>query len=300
MFTLQLRSLTLFLVVFIGSGISFAQSGQPPESTVDETRKAAEARRDALEAWRCSLPFGKTWLNDRPTDAYVEWEFLRLPDTLKESIYPFSEWIFRVGVSPHKSRYPIEIRENADLQFLVIAAGADNQSDLARYCWNYNGRRLCVVTSLNALRVDFELKYVPQCQWTRAAACVDGARKWVEEVLRLEGEYSVLDDNISYRVELPWPSQLVDGLSFSSAPEQNIMRLPGMPRWYERVDAFVENGVLSILIYKKIGQLMGYQDGSKWFPDDFRALVHQKALEQGRLRLPDENKDPKMPKQPSP
>jgi hypothetical protein len=37
---------------------------------------------------------------------------------------------------------------------------------------------------------------------------------------------------------------------------------------HDRVDAFAENGRLSILIYKKIEQLMGYLDGSRWFLEE--------------------------------
>lgn len=55
------------------------------------------------------------------------------------------------------------------------------------------------------------------------------------------------------------------------------MRLRGLPWWFDRVDAFVHHDMLSMLVYKKVAQLQGYPDGSKWFDDDFRFMVNQRT-----------------------
>ncbi|NOT01701.1 MAG: hypothetical protein HOP29_13850 [Phycisphaerales bacterium] len=223
-------------------------------------------------------------MGEKPTEMLVEWEFGDLSEVLRELLWPFSNWIFHDSVCPHSSRYPVQIRDDVALRVRLFAAGENSDCDIAEYQWLANGRRLRVVSSRNAVRVDFDLDQVVECAWSHGPACVQATRKWVERTLKLEGEYRGTGDSvIKYRVELPWPEKLDDGVWFSSAPDRDIYRLPGMPRWYERVDAYVENGVLSILIYKKIGQLMGYQDGSKWFPDDFRAKVLQRARELGKL-----------------
>jgi hypothetical protein len=48
-------------------------------------------------------------------------------------------------------------------------------------------------------------------------------------------------------------------------------------QWHERVDGLVESDTLSLLFNMKPGKLAFFRDGSKWFPDDFRQLVHERA-----------------------
>jgi len=186
----------------------------------------------------------------------------------------------RKAARPHKPTRPFEARKDCDLGIRVFASRKETENDLIEFHWQHNGRPLRVVTSRNAMRVDFDLRHVIACHQTLGAACVAATRQWVEEVVKLAGEYSILHHEIVYRVTLPWPAQLHNGTWFSSAPEQDLTQLRGLPFWHDRVDAFVDDGTLSILVYRKTGQRMGYPDGSMWFDDDFRALVQRKAAEQ--------------------
>jgi len=175
------------------------------------------------------------------------------------------------------------LKDGMDVGVRVYPAANSSENDLVEYRWTCQGRVLRVVLSINAIKIVFDLNELSACrQKDLGAACVAAAREWVESVLKLERAKSGGPSYPTYKVDLPWPDELRDGASFSSNPDQNLIRMSA-ERWYRRVDAFVENGVLSILVYRKSGQLMTFFDGSKWFPDDFRAKVHEKARQEGKL-----------------
>jgi len=249
----------------------------------------AKWRKDIEEQQR-SIELGRTLLKDTANGDLPELTVSDRDASLGYSMYSQLGSILKDGVNPSRFEEGVKVRKDVDLRIRVSAAQDHAQDDLVEYRWTHEGRGLRAVASRNAIKLAFDLNQVRECHWTTGTACVLGARRWVEDVLKLEGAITI-NTRTEYRVERPWPNELVDGVSFSSAPERNIVQLRGMPFWFDRVDAFVEDGVLSLLIYKKIGQLMGYQDGSKWFPDDFRAWVHEQARLQGKL--PDAKDDPK-------
>jgi hypothetical protein len=114
----------------------------------------------------------------------------------------------------------------------------------------FAGVPLRAVQSWNAMKVDIPLS-------THASR--EQVRALVASTVKLK---SMDIDGKEYEVPLLWPNKLPAGTRFSSNPKADMRFLPN---WHERVDAFVEGNHLSILIYKKIPQLMGYRDGSKWF-----------------------------------
>jgi len=173
---------------------------------------------------------------------------------------------------------PLRLKEHIDAEVRVFMAITRAQDDLVEFQWTYRDNRMMVLVGNNGSRIQFRLNEIPACQFTRGAACVDGVKSWVEAVLRLNG---VDRFGQEYRVEFPWPDQLVDGISFSSAPDRDVMKVF---RWHWRVDAELEKGILTVLIYKRIAQLMSYQDGSKWFPGEFCTLLRKKARDQGKVR----------------
>ncbi len=234
------------------------------------------------EKWR-SIEYGILLVKDVEQQNFINIEIDALAMPLREQMYSWiASTLDRISQPEHRREF-IEAINSNNLAIRVSAAQSIKQDDLIEYCWTVEGRPLRAVASLNALKLDFDLAQLPACHRTLGQACVFAARNWIESVIKLEGKFGAPEAPTKYRVELPWPDELTDGVKFSSAPEQELPRLPGMPRWHARVDAFVEDGVLSILIYKKIGQLMHFQDGSKWFDDEFRALVHRKARELGKL-----------------
>jgi hypothetical protein len=244
---------------------------------------SAEKARELLDQRRRSIEFGRTWVKDYRETVFIDQDFARLPETLVWSLDMLLGWALNRDAHPHKrSAVPRQVADGIDLKVRVAVAQDANQDDLIEYMWTFDGNPVRAVASINALKMDFDLAQLPDCRRARNHACMFAVRHWVEKVVKLRDEYNIMDSHVKYEVDLPWPDVLADGIQFSSAPERDLMRLAGISRWYERVDVVVENGVLAVLIYNKPAQLMGYQDGSRWFPDDFRAAVMQKAREQRR------------------
>ncbi len=145
-----------------------------------------------------------------------------------------------------------EAHPQKDPQFTVrtFAATEQAQNDLVEYRWTFAGIPLRAVQSWNAMKVDIPLS---------GHASSEEVKALLASIVKLKGADI---EGKEYEVRLHWPDTLADGVKFSSNPNADIRFLPN---WHERIDAFVEGNHLSILIYKKIPQLMGYQDGSKWF-----------------------------------
>ena len=101
----------------------------------------------------------------------------------------------------------------------------------------------------------------------------------MSSIVRLKGETVALEP-VPYELHIPWPKVLTDGVTFCSNPGQDLLAMD-VYFWFKRVDGFVDGRTLSLQFYTKPGQRVEYADGSKWFSDDFRAFIHQKAKEQG-------------------
>jgi len=137
-------------------------------------------------------------------------------------------------------------------------------------------RPITVIVSNNARRFEFDLTAIPAYTRARGATCVAEAKTWVESIIQMEG---VDRFKHAYRIELNWPEVLETGVTFSSAPDLDIAQAL---EWHYRVDAQVEGDLLVIFVYKRFQHIQGgYQDGSKWFSDEFRQLVHDKAVQEG-------------------
>ncbi|MBI4718071.1 MAG: hypothetical protein HY763_09725 [Planctomycetes bacterium] len=160
----------------------------------------------------------------------------------------------------------------------VAASTSPDQDDIIEYRWKYDPIEMELRQSLNAieLRVDLkELEAAAKAAWDSSTGLAV-VRSLVGALLKLRGRDGY---GREFALEIPWPSRLVDGMEFSTNPERRIDELQA---WHERVDFAVRGGSLRVLLYNRIPQFPGFRDGSKWFPDDFRAMVHQKAREQGK------------------
>ena len=70
---------------------------------------------------------------------------------------------------------------------------------------------------------------------------------------------------------LPVPDRLPDGVRFSTKPDQELLL---MGSWTERMDGGVHSGNPYFLMFKKVGQIVGFYNNEEWFEDDaFRARV---------------------------
>jgi len=183
-----------------------------------------------------------------------------------------TSWQLRKQARPCAA--PGTLREGITLNVALRAARDQSENDLIKCEWKFKGRRLQALLEANGVRVLFDLSQLAECETTRGAPCVRAAQTWVSQTLKTDGKDRYDHD---FQVALPWPEELVDGVWFSSAPD---LEITNVLRWHARVDAEVQNAVLTVYAYKRIPQLMSFQDGSKWFDKTFRADILSKSNEQ--------------------
>jgi hypothetical protein len=250
-----------------------------------------------VQSLSSSVSYGRSLLGNAAFDRFVEVKFADLPEVIQSEMQTYFSCMLREGVQPSYPGWPMKLKPGVDLHVRVATACLATENDLVEYQWSSDGRPHRVISSRNAIRIDFDLNAITQCSHAMERACVLEASRWVDESLKFRDSFKILSRKIDYNVVLPWPDEFVDGMEFSSAPDRDIRTLPGTYHWYERVDAFVDHSVLSLLAYKKDGQVIGYQDGSKWFPDDFRAVVLERMREQAAT---DEATAPQLPQSSEP
>ncbi|MBU0718345.1 MAG: hypothetical protein KJ749_08860, partial [Planctomycetes bacterium] len=236
------------------------------------------------------LDIGKSMVRDRPASDFVDVTFELLPKAVKGQMYTWLASTVQWEAHPqrrgwpYKDGGPVYHEKGGVFDVRVFAAYAKPEHDLIEYRWKRFGQNLRVVASCNAMYLDInhaELQRNSELD-EYGNGLVDRAEALVSKIIRLSGEDPALDGR-PFEIDLPWPEDLKEGVAFSSNEERSIMRLAS---WYQRVDAYVEDGVLHILLYKKAPQAVGYFNATKWFPDDFRELVHRKAREQGKVPSP--------------
>jgi hypothetical protein len=203
---------------------------------------ACEAQQNQMEPPRPeSLQYGLELLRDQPDNRFIPVEYAKLPPAIRSQADNYLAFYLTPEAQPAKDpKFTTRMFSTTD----------ESEDDLIEYRWTFNGLSLRAVQSLNALKLDIPLG---------AQSDVQKAKDLVDSLIKLKGTDL---DGKEYEVKLQWPNKLSDGVRFSSNPNSNIRSLL---RWQDRLDAFVEGGRLSILIYKKIPQLAGYQDGSQWF-----------------------------------
>ncbi|MBU0718092.1 MAG: hypothetical protein KJ749_07580 [Planctomycetes bacterium] len=227
------------------------------------------------------LDIGKSMVRDRPASDFVDVTFELLPKDVKSQMYTWLEFTMQREVDPQRRASALEA---GDFRVRVFAAYEKPQHDLVEYRWKRFGQDLRLVASRNAMYLDIDLDELERDSelHEHGDELVDRARALVSKIIQLSGEDPAYDRR-PFEIDLRWPDELTEGTEFSSNDEQSIMHLQG---WYQRVDAYVKDGVLHILLYKKAPTAGGYFNATKWFPDDFRELVHRKAAEQGRVPSP--------------
>jgi hypothetical protein len=188
-----------------------------------------------------SLQTGLALVGDQRDELFVPVEYASLSPAIRSQVENYLAMYLTPEAQP---------QNDPAFQTRTYSAAGEGQSDLVEFRWAYGGMALRAVQSLNALKVE-----IPLGGRTR----VDEVKALVNSVVKLKGTDL---DGRDYDAQLRWPNAVADGARFSSNPDANLVH---MNAWHERVDALVEGDRLGVLIYKKIPQLMGYQDGSQWF-----------------------------------
>lgn len=257
------RLVLTLVVVGTASPVLRAQSS-------DTTPRATATPRPIMDPYFKSVRYGRDQIPDIDEQNLLEIVFEDLPNDIKGQMHSWLAFTIGSDLNPQSKGW---MHEPERTKVRVYAAREPAEDDVVEYRWEHEGREIRVVATRNALRFDFDLTAIERDQ--RLAAYgrrpIDRVKGWLPEILRLEGQDRYEQE---YQVDLNWPDELADGVEFSSAPDQDLNRLT---QWHRRVDGFVHENVLSILIYKKPAQLMHFQDGSKWFPDDFRAEIHARV-----------------------
>lgn len=220
-----------------------------------------------------TVAYGRSEVRDVSNEAFVSIEHKLLPKRINGAMYSRVEELFRSEASPIVKGQPLE---PGRMRVGVFAAVDRSQNDLVEYRWEHEGVDIRLLSSIDVVQIELNIDQLEKQARFRMTTA-DYLRDLLPTILRLEGEDQY---KVHYQVILPWPKSLEDGLEFSTNPDQSLIFLT---RWHQRVDAFVEGRKFFLLVYKKPDQLMNFRDGSKWFSDDFRQFVHDKAREQGKL-----------------
>lgn len=202
---------------------------------------ACLAQRSEMETRPDSVQFGLALMKDQADAQFVPVDYAKLPPLIRAQAENHLAFYLTPEAQP---------QNDPEFKTRVFSASGESQDDLVEYRWKFEGLPLRAVQSLNAFKLEVPLD---------ARLRIDDVKLLVESIVKLKG--TDLSDR-DYEVKLRWPASLSEGVQFSSNPDANLLRLNS---WHERVDAVVEGGRLAVLIYKKVPQLMIYQDGSKWF-----------------------------------
>jgi len=189
-----------------------------------------------------SLQFGRDiLLKDQPEVTFSEVGEAKLSHAIQSQVENYLAFYLRPEAQPRK-----------DPQFTtrMFRASTQSQNDLVECRWTFSGVPLRAVQSLNAMKVDIVISEHANTEEVIALA---------SSIVKLKGTDI---EGREYEVPLEWPHTFANGVQFSSNPGADILALLS---WHDRIDAFVDGNRLSVLIYKKIPQLAGYQDGSTWF-----------------------------------
>ena len=264
--------------------LACALSTDPSVAETEDPQTTGLQQREAQERYAKSFEFGATFVRDAESTAFAPINFDDLP--LREVVGSmYSSLAFVLVWEAHPQRQGFA-KEPGRMAVAAYAARNDEENDLVEYRWVYLGQTIRAVRSLSALQIDLDLdeinNNVELAQFGKLE--VQRVRGFVEHIIRMEGESHEFKPQ-RFRIDIPWPASLTDELEFSTNPDRNLLHMD-VYRWYERIDFWVHGRTFSIRFYRKPGQLMGLPDGSKWFPDDFRALVQSKMQAQRKLAPP--------------
>lgn len=211
--------------------------------------------------------FGLCFLQDQPDDRFRDVTLDRVPVKSQTSLWAQSLILFRPECLPFAYQTgKVELVPKArptDAKIRVFAASGQKERDLLEMTWFHRGVPLRWIMSANVSDVHFSLQ--PFREGTATEISGQKVAEFVSEVLRLKGEIPGLDRD--FKVDLPWPDKLDNGISFSSNSKVNITDVIW---WFDRWDVVIKDNTVHILIYSRNPQIAGFDDGSQYFPAEFR------------------------------
>ncbi len=222
--------------------------------------------------------FGLRFLQDQPDDRFRAVKLDRVPVNSQSSLWAQSLTLFRPECLPFAYQTgKVELvpkTRPTDAKIRVFAASGPKERDLLEMIWTHRGVSLRWIMSANVSDVQFPLQ--PFRDGTATEVSGQKVAEFASEVLRHKGEIPGLDRD--FKVDLPWPDKLDNGISFSSNSKLNITDVIW---WFDRWDVVVKDNTVHILIYSRNPQIAGFDDGSQYFPAEFR----KQQLENQRKKL---------------
>src|ERR1051325_11330309 len=202
---------------------------------------------EAMDSKTNDVQFGLRLVQDKAEDQFSPISIEQLPKDIRNQ----AENTFAMFLRP-----PALPKNAPAVTVKFFRARTPDQDDLVEFEWTFEKHQLRAVQSINAMKLEIDLSNGP--------SGVENVKALVEDIINTAGTDF---GGKAYTVPLQWPNTLADGVSFSSNPTADILRLN---RWCDRVDAIVRGHTLTVLFYKKIAQLAGYQAGSEWFKKYWR------------------------------
>ena len=182
-----------------------------------------------------TVDFGRSVMDSSSTTSFDTVSYRELPSPIRSMSENFCRIVLADEAAPHDSPTVDVSRFNGT---------REGQLDVLRYRWTVDGIIVEARETANGLDIRFP---------------VERARQLVPRVLRLAGTDTLDRD---YRIEVPWPDELADGVSFSTNPDKSLL---GLRTWHDRIDFYVERRTLHALVYRKNPQRLMFEDGSVWF-----------------------------------
>jgi len=244
-----------------------------------DAQQTPEEKRAAVLAYRRSFECGATFLREPPDVVFIDVDFEKLPKLIKSHMYSVLTNFLARESRPQATG---DSYAPGRMTVRVFGSRKEGEDDLVEYRWTVMGQNLRVVASQNAARLDIDLDELLENPSLAEFGRTEVARaaELLEHTLRMRGR--PIGGSEPYELHIGWPDTLTEGMRFSTNPDKVLYSMAA-ERWFERVDFFIRNRTLSVMGYFKLRQLMGPQDGSKWFPDEFRAEIHERTRRLGDL-----------------
>jgi hypothetical protein len=221
--------------------------------------------------------FGLQFLHEQSDDRFQEIALAKVHVELQADIRGGALLFFRPESLPFAYRTGkvelVPASRPTDAKIRVFAARNKLERDLIELKWMFQDVPVRWIVSTNISDVQLPLRSFAEPKET-----VPSGKKldqFVSKLLRLSGEIPGLERN--FKVDLPWPDSVENGVVFST---NSKTRMTSVIWWFDRWDVLVKDDVVHVLIYSRNPQVPGFDDGSQYFPAEFR-----KRMLEGRPKM---------------
>lgn len=212
-------------------------------------------------------------MREQPPDRFVPAELSELPPTVQQQLHDGALALFRPEALPfdyHPDLYnPTPASRPGDAKIRVFAAADKTENDLVELTWKSRDILLRWVQARNIWVLEFSLESFQSENSKSDDDVGQSVQLFLSEVMRLHGETDFAT-RAPYDIKFPWPDTLKDGLELTSDADRDFV---GMRRWQDRVDIVIDKRQIKVITYHQPVNLAYFEDGSQFFPEEFRKTV---------------------------